>query len=365
MTHDPQASDSEERYRLLVELSPDGFAVHQDGKIVYVNDAAVEFLGYASKDEIIGRALTDFVHPHSLAETLKRISSMTDQEMASQPAEAYLIRKDATSYLIESLSVRTTWQGRPAYQVIMRNIEERRRTEAVLRQQANLVANVSDAIIGLDRSGVVTSWNPAATEIYGWSESETLGQPLHEVWDVDAYDLVPGEDGRLGPSEAVHMRKDRSAVPVRVSVATMRNELDEVIGLVAMSTDITQERREAEERQRLAASKEQALEQLQAALDAVATPVMTLDRRARIISHNAEAVKVFGIPGHLWLDAQATTSFTTIAAPDESPEFFAQLAKTEHGSGRLRLRTGQELHYVSSPQRVADKLTGVVLTFFS
>ena len=55
----PSQALAEERYRRLVERSPDGICVHRDGRILYVNDAGVRLMLAASPDEIMGRPITD------------------------------------------------------------------------------------------------------------------------------------------------------------------------------------------------------------------------------------------------------------------------------------------------------------------
>ena len=76
---------------------------------------------------------------------------------------------------MEVTSIRTTWAGEPAYQVIMRDVSERQAAEAANRYRASLVAHVSDAIIGIDADGNIECWNEAAQAIYGWTEDEVAG----------------------------------------------------------------------------------------------------------------------------------------------------------------------------------------------
>ena len=56
----------------------------------------------------------------------------------------------------------------------MRDLAAVKAASAALAYEAALVAHVSDAIIGLDKCGLVTSWNPAAEAIYGWSGPDLL-----------------------------------------------------------------------------------------------------------------------------------------------------------------------------------------------
>ncbi len=55
--------ESEERYRRLVELSPEAIIVHSEGKFVYVNPAAQRLWGAACAEELIGKPVLDVVHP--------------------------------------------------------------------------------------------------------------------------------------------------------------------------------------------------------------------------------------------------------------------------------------------------------------
>ena len=60
---DESLRQSEERYRRLVDLSPDGVLIIQHGKIVFVNPAGVRLFGARDESEIVGRGPLDFVHP--------------------------------------------------------------------------------------------------------------------------------------------------------------------------------------------------------------------------------------------------------------------------------------------------------------
>ncbi|WP_460959163.1 putative bifunctional diguanylate cyclase/phosphodiesterase [Parasphingorhabdus pacifica] len=143
-------ADLADRYRLLVELSPDAICVHQDGVVVYVNPAAVKMTGVESENQVIGFPITDFVDADSLPEMHERLASLTYAGATSTPAEAQLTRFDGGTVLIESVSVRTTWRGRPAFQVILRDVTAQREAEATLRHQAS-----HDELTGLlNRKGI-------------------------------------------------------------------------------------------------------------------------------------------------------------------------------------------------------------------
>ena len=235
-----------DRYRRLVELNPDPVVVHQDGIVRYMNPAGLLLSGSESLDQFVGRPILDFFHPSSLEETLERIAALTEPGMVSEPAEAMLIGPGGVLKPVESISVRIEWEGRPAYQVILRDISERRRAEAALRYQASLVTHVSDAVIATDRDGNVRSWNPAAESLYGWQAADASGKPLAELIGGQAVHA----DGTTRSGEVVHKRADGSSLVALVSVAPLRDELGDETGTVAVCTDLTErlKRRAAEAR---------------------------------------------------------------------------------------------------------------------
>jgi diguanylate cyclase (GGDEF)-like protein/PAS domain S-box-containing protein len=227
-------ADFADRYRLLVDLSPDAICVHENGLVTYVNPATVGILGAESSAQIVGRPVEEFVDPDSVAALHERIASLTTPGSTSTPAEVELLRFDGDRVLVESVSVRTTWEGRPAYQVIMRDITTQRAAEVALHYQAALVHHVSDAIIATTSDGMVTSWNPAAEAVYGVPGEEAVGR---EVGKVVGAPLVPQEVlAAGGVSQVTHRHADGSPLEIRVSAAEMAD------GFVLVCADETARR---------------------------------------------------------------------------------------------------------------------------
>ncbi|MFR9728908.1 EAL domain-containing protein [Saccharopolyspora sp. MS10] len=227
-------TDLTDRYRLLVELSPDAICVHQGGVVRYANSATLGMLGTDDLGEVVGRPITDFVDAHSVPRMHERLRSLTHPGARTAPAEAALHRFDGSLVPVELVSVRTSWEGEPALQVILRDITDKKAAESSLRYQAALVEHVSNAIIATDGEARVTSWNPAAEAVYGISSREALGRSVDEL--VGAA-LCPSELlAQGGVSESLHRRSDGTALTVRVTVS----EMDE--GYVLVCADETARR---------------------------------------------------------------------------------------------------------------------------
>ena len=232
----PAAPDPvEQRYRLLLEHSPDPMCVHADGRVVYVNPAGVTGIAARSAEDLVGRMITDFVHPDSLASMLDRITALHRQGDSSPPSEAVMLRLDGSPVDAEVVSVLTSWDGKPAYQVIFRDLTIIKAAQATLRLQAALVAHATEAIIATTISGVVTSWNTAAETIYRRPAARALTLPIREAVGavVDPAAII----AQGGVEHATHYAADGTARTVRVAAAAMTE------GYVLVCSDYTALRR--------------------------------------------------------------------------------------------------------------------------
>ncbi len=125
--------DSEARYRALVEWSPIGIGVHQNGLVVFANPAAVAILGAANEAELIGLPINDLVDPRFRSMVADRIAHglATGNPMPVQVEK--FIRRDGRSIDVEIQACPITHRGEPAIQVNFVDVTEREKTEATLR----------------------------------------------------------------------------------------------------------------------------------------------------------------------------------------------------------------------------------------
>jgi diguanylate cyclase (GGDEF)-like protein/PAS domain S-box-containing protein len=267
------ASSVEPRYRQLLEHSPYPMCVHANGYVVYVNPAGVKGIAANSADDVVGRMITDFVDPDSIGPMLARISGLQEEGDSSPAAEAVMRRLDGSPLDVEVVSSLTNWNGKPAYQVVFRDLTMQKAAEEALRYQAALVTHATDAIIATTLTGMVTSWNPAAETIYGRSAADTLALPITEAVGaaIDPAAVIAGGGVRHG----VHRAADGTALVVRVSAAAMDT------GYVLVCSDQTALRR-AERR-------------FQTVVDSLVEGVVVLDANGRPEWINPAARRILGL----------------------------------------------------------------------
>lgn len=121
--------ESEERYRQLVELSPDAIGTFSDGKIVFVNSATVRMVGAKSADELIGLSFIDFVHPDFKETARENLENLDATQKDTPFVEAKLLRPDGVSLNVEAAAIPFDYQGKRHVQIIARDITERKRHE--------------------------------------------------------------------------------------------------------------------------------------------------------------------------------------------------------------------------------------------
>jgi PAS domain S-box-containing protein len=155
--------DSEERYRQLVELSPDAIFVQRGGEIVFVNTAGVKLLGAERPAELLGRSVLAFVPPEYRELVQTRLQQL--QENGKVPCtEEKLVRLDGQSIDVEVALTATTYMGQPAIQTVIRDITARKRLEARLRQAHKMEA------IGTLAGGIAHDFNNILAAILGYTE---------------------------------------------------------------------------------------------------------------------------------------------------------------------------------------------------
>jgi two-component system, LuxR family, sensor kinase FixL len=152
------------------------------------------------------------------------------------------------------------------------------RSEAALRQQANLLNLTHDSIFVRDMDGVLTYWNRAAEELYGWTAEQTLGRVAHELLHTvfpSPLGEICAELARAGrwEGELVQARADGSQVTVASRWSLQRDERQRPLAVLETNNDITARRRA-----------EEALRQAQADL-AYMTRVTTMGELTASLAH--------------------------------------------------------------------------------
>ena len=127
-------SGAGDRYRALIEQSPDTVVVHRDGRIVFINQPGAELVGHTRPEEVIGRPLLDFVHPSYHAAVRGRFALLAADGARTTSAEYRVLRRDGSTVEVEAVSAALEYLGAPAVQTVIRDITVRRAQERAVRE---------------------------------------------------------------------------------------------------------------------------------------------------------------------------------------------------------------------------------------
>jgi PAS domain S-box-containing protein len=173
---DSTRRDAGDRYRQLIELSPDSILIGRNGLVVYANPATLRLLGATSFAEVLGKSPSDLLHPDSRPRIAQRIAELrTGQTLSS--SEERIVRLDGTVLDVEITgSAFEDHLGR-GVQVIVRDITTRKRTEAALRESEE---RLRLAFAGAQEG--VWDWNlETGAVVYSTQWARMLGYELHEI----------------------------------------------------------------------------------------------------------------------------------------------------------------------------------------
>ncbi len=144
-----ELQESEEKYRQLIKISPDAVYVHSDRKIVFVNPAMMEFLGAANPEDLIGKPISDIIHPDYLRIVEERDRNIEQKGERVPLLEEKFIRLDGTIINGEAAAAPLIYQGKPAILVVIRDITEHKRLEQQ-REKARKEAEFYADVLGHD-----------------------------------------------------------------------------------------------------------------------------------------------------------------------------------------------------------------------
>ncbi|MBF8983220.1 PAS domain S-box protein [Lutibacter sp. B2] len=138
--------ESEERYRLLVELLPDAVLIHRNHKIVLANEAGVKMFGAKKNEELIGKSMKNFVHPNCYEIFNKRMNLVQNEGKIAPLSEQKYIKIDGTMMNIEIASNAFPHKGNMSVLSVIRDITERKQAEKLRkydRLKTEFFANIS------------------------------------------------------------------------------------------------------------------------------------------------------------------------------------------------------------------------------
>jgi len=258
--------ETHQRYVSLVDNSPDAIFVHSDERFVFANPAAARLLGVQSPEELLGRSIMDVIPPEELRAVRARIERSFASNQPSPLREMPIQRYDGTLVHAEVIGAPVQYDGKPAVQVVMRDVTARRHEEQERRAAEIRLRRVLDnlfAFVGLlDTNGILLEANRAPLAAAGIDIKDVVGKHFADTYWW-AYDPATQQQIRNAITRAARgetVRFDIHArmagghlMPIDFQIGPIHDDAGRIVNLVPSAVNIT-ERVEANNALRAAAA---------------------------------------------------------------------------------------------------------------
>ena len=241
---------SEERYRTLFNTMTEGFAIDEiildkngkpcDLKYLEVNPAFETQTGLKASD-IIGRTMIE-LFPNAEPFRYERYGKV--------------VQTGEPLHFEEMFGPLKRWFEVKAYKIDERRLAtlfvdntERKKTELKLIEQAFVLSNISDAVVGYDRENRVTYWGPSAVRIFGYKENEVTGKcgldVLRPTYTKETRKKLRDQLWNTGylESEITYRHKDGRYIDTEVNSKLLKDINDYVIGHVSLIRDVSERKK--------------------------------------------------------------------------------------------------------------------------
>lgn len=229
---------SEERFHGAFDHATVGMAlVSPVGRVLEANAAFCAMLG-RGQAELRNASLVDLARPDERAEHEALYRRFLTGESDAAHAERCLIRADGASMWADmSLSLQRDATGAPLSVVLVaQDVTARRKAVEAERRLAAIVQSSTDAIMGTDTAGIVTSWNPAAERLFGYTAAEILGKSYLLLHPADHLLSASERFERLRRGESLpdmeeaRVTKSGERIDVSRSLFPIRDESGVIVG---------------------------------------------------------------------------------------------------------------------------------------
>jgi PAS domain S-box-containing protein len=231
------------------------WSVSPNWKVLYVSRNIQNF-GYSSEEILEGsKNYIDFIHPEDKERIMREVSEYAKGNQDEYAQEYRIITKTGeVRWVDDRTKVERDKNNKPIYhQGVVVDVTDRKKMEKRFKNtndQLNTIIQSSPlALYDFTLDGKVKSiWNPAAERMFGWKREDVLGKylpivPINKQKEYDKNRKRVLHENIVNNIEVVRMKKDGTQFPIRISLCTQYNEKEEPCGILAMTSDLTDQKK--------------------------------------------------------------------------------------------------------------------------
>lgn len=253
--------DSEDRYRTLVECSPDPVAVHTNGNIVYVNPAAIKMFGAKTEKELLKKTIWDIVHPEFHPMIIKRIENTLKNIDNSLTDDYKLLMMNGTEIDVVTKATTIIYDGKLSIHIAMKNVTKQKKENQRLKLLESVITNTNDAIIITNAKSPETQKhniiyvNNAFTKMTGYTLNEILNKSpkILQGPNSDKNELKRLSDAIKNKESceinSINYKKNGEEYWMNMFITPVINEENKITHWIAIEKDITSRKNNEIERE--------------------------------------------------------------------------------------------------------------------
>jgi len=245
--------ESEKNFRNSLDNSPMGISIVDTlGEIIHTNQAHLDIWGYSSLEELKSIPPEARYATQTQPEAKRRLKRRRLGKSITNDFQVDIVRKDGEIRHLESFTHEILWNGKRRYQILYRDITERKQAEEEKRVYIAGIDNASDGIVFTGMKGDILYFNNSACRIFGYSSAEMRKMNISTFSATSADRKILEEsmgEKREFFGEIMGLRKNRETFPAILSVSIVNDDKGDPISRMGVFRDTT-ERKQAEEREK-------------------------------------------------------------------------------------------------------------------
>ena len=241
-------TESEMRYRRLVELLPDAIYININNKITFCNAACAHLFGATDPSQMIGKSPFELIPKAAHEHVRNRMAAMFRTKEPAPLQRQRMVRLDGREIPVYVFATLITEGGVEGILTCFNDLTDRERATEVLH---SIMGSVDDSIVTIDEQGIMQMVNPATERLFGYRPTELIGRNVKVLMPEPhekQHDEYVENDIRTGMAKVIGIgrqvdgkRKDGSLFPIELTVTEF--QLDGKRNFTGVVRDITERKR--------------------------------------------------------------------------------------------------------------------------
>ncbi|HNX20805.1 MAG TPA: PAS domain S-box protein [Bacteroidales bacterium] len=241
-------SESEFRFRTILENAPDGIFVNTQGVFTFINPKMLDLLNAKDESELIGTDIFERIAPEFHEIVKSRINIQKETGQNAKLMEQEYIRIDGSRIVVTTSAAPIKYRGKESNLVFVHDLSSRKQTEEKIIKLSRAVEQSPVSIVIADISGTIEYVNPKFSEVTGYSYDELIGKnpnvlksgfttslEYEQLWNTIM-------SGNVWVGEFKNIKKDGTTYWEAATIAPIKNLKGEITHYVGVKEDITEKK---------------------------------------------------------------------------------------------------------------------------